>query len=149
MQPKLNLTFAALVGLCLACGCQSRELTPGEEQALRVEDAKDKAREDAIDDLYERWQYDFVSYSISLANAMEAARTPRAGGQPVRSVEELLRESQPDGDPEVQALKDEWLTTSEKYNLRLRQLQNNPERDSRSPLNPDTREKLLSPKNIK
>jgi hypothetical protein len=146
MQPKLTLTLAVLVGLCLASGCKGRDLTPGEAQAKRVDEAQEKARLDAIDDIYEDWRYDYVTYRTALTNALAVKPVPRGENQPVRSVEELLRESQPETDPTVQALNADWLATSEKYNLRLRQLQNDPQRDPRSPLLPEVREELMAPR---
>ena len=57
-----------------------------------------------------------------------------------------LRESDPEQfDPAVQELRAQWLAASELYDLRLRQLENDPELDPRSPLKPEVREALAQP----
>jgi hypothetical protein len=152
MQPKHLLPFALLAGLSLACTNTESGKDPdstqssGEAQAERVRKAQEQARQDAIDDLYEQWRYEYVLYRTAVAQALAAEPTPSAPGEPIRSVEELLRVSDPEGhDPAAQALRAQWLEASQDYDLRLRQLENDPERDPRSPLRPEVRASLVPP----
>lgn len=149
MQPSRLLPFALLAGLSLACSNTKSDQdahagqSSGEAQAERVRQAKEQARQDAIDDLYEQWRYEYVLYRTAVAEALAAEPAPDAA-KPVRSVEELLRESDPEAhDPAAQALRAQWLDASQRYDLRLRQLENDPELDPRSPFKPEVREALV------
>jgi hypothetical protein len=147
MQPKHLLPLALFAGLSLACSSTrsepEREQATGEEQALRVRQAQVAAREAAVADLYEQWRYEYVTYRKAVDEALAAAQPSEPVADPVRSVEELLRESDPEAnDPALQDLRAEWLAASEKYDLRLRQLANDPELDPRSPLHPEVRAAL-------
>jgi len=151
MHPKQILPFALLAGLSLACTNTERQdphgsQSDGEAQAERVRQAQEQSRQDAIEDLYEQWRYEYVLYRTAVSEALAAERAPSEPAQPVRSVEELLRESDPEGhDPAAQALRAQWLESSQNYDLRLRRLENDPERDPRSPLKPEVREVLVPP----
>lgn len=152
MQPKHLLVFSLLASLSLACSSTKSEPVPpspqssGEAQAERVRQAQDQARQKAIDDLYEQWRYEYVVYRKAVDDTLVAQRAPDAPVNPVRSVEELLRERDPEGnDPAVVELHALWLESSQKYDLRLRQLANDPEHDPRSPLKPEVREALVTP----
>jgi len=152
MQPQPLLPLALALGLALACtNTESGRDTnnaqsSGEAQAERVRLAQEQARLDAIDDLYEQWRYDYVTYRKAVADALAVEPTPSAPAESVRSIDELLRESDPEGnDPAAQALRAQWLAASERYDLRLRQLSNDPTLDPRSPLKPEVRETLAPP----
>jgi hypothetical protein len=147
MQPKLLLTLALLAGLSTACR-STEKLDPnsaeGREAGLRA--AQDKAREEMIADIYEQWRFDYVTYRRAVADAMALERVSDTGSGPVRSIDELLREGDPAYfNPTVKSLRDQWVATSQDYNMRLRKLGNDPERDPRSPLRPEVREALVSP----
>lgn len=149
MQPKLLLSLALLAGLSTACR-STKPLDPnseeGREAGLRA--AQDKAREAMIEDIYEDWRFDYVTYRRAVADAAALERVPDAGSGPVRSIDELLREGDPAYfNPTIKALRDQWVTTSQDYNMRLRKLGNDPERDPRSPLRPEVREALVSAPN--
>lgn len=149
MHPKLLLTLALLAGLSTACRSTTKldpDSAEGRAEGLRV--AQEKAREEMIEDIYEQWRFDYVTYRRAVADAMAVERVPDSSSGPVRSIDELLREGDPAYfNPQVKALRDEWVTTSQDYNMRLRKLGNDPERDPRSPLRPEVRETLVSPPN--
>ncbi len=147
----LALPLSALVACGSSRGPKVEPPPPGsgDKQAAAVADAQAAARQGVVDDLYEQWRYDYVLYRKAVEDALarEAAAKQPEAADPVRSLDEILRESDPEAhNPDVKRLFDQWLAQSQKYDSRLRQLANDPDADPRSPLRPEVREALVPPK---
>lgn len=112
-------------------------------QAEALAQAKAQAREQAVHDVYTRWQEKFVRYSRQVSDAARQAATAEPAS-PVRSVDELLAGTDPmAADPALRSAYAQWLADSRRFTDELRALGNDPETDVRSPLLPELREALL------
>jgi len=147
------LALSALALPLLAAACSSPERAAAAppmteaEQARAITEAKAKARDAAIADLYEQWRYQYVQYRKAVETRRAASAAAPAPADSVRSLDELLRDQDPESyDPALKALRDRWLTESQQFDRRLRELQNDPETDLRSPLRADVREALAPPR---
>lgn len=154
-RPARPWRFAFPLLAVAACGgpggpkVESPPPGSGEQQAAAVADAQAAARQGVVDDLYEQWRYDYVMYRKAVEDtlARDAAAREAEAADPVRSLDEILKESDPElHHPDVKRLFDQWLAQSQKYDTRLRQLANDPDADPRSPLRPEVREALVPPK---
>ncbi len=143
------LALSALVLPLFTAACSSPDRAPAAppmteaEQARAIADAKAKARDAAIADLYEQWRYQYVLYRKAVETQREAQAAAPPPADNVRSLDELLRDQDPESnDPALKSLRDRWLTESQSFDRRLRELQNDPESDPRSPLREEVREAL-------
>lgn len=143
----LTLTLlAVLAGACTSAntpGGGTKTQPDGKAQADAIADARTAAREGVVADLYEQWRYDFVMYRKALADTLARSAEPAEPTSPVRSLEDLLRASDPElRDPEARKLHEQWVAKSHNYDARLRQLASDPEADPRSPLREEVRSEL-------
>lgn len=130
----------------LACRGPRTEAPPpaDEHPAVALERAKAEARAGAIAETYAEWHAEYRRYAAEIER-IEAEREKAApDDDPVRSVEELLRDGDPETwDPEVSEHRRAWVELSQKYAARLTELRNDPRTDPRSPLLPEVRDALL------
>lgn len=150
MEPvrrSLLLPALVLLGACSAPeGPPKRTAPPPLEeearQAQALEAAKKNAREAAVEDLYRQWRGEYLAFAQKV-EAVRAARREEEPASPVRSLDELLRETDPQfEEPAAREAYRSWLSASETFRDRLRTMQNDPEADPRSPLLPEVREAL-------
>jgi hypothetical protein len=137
------------MSLALASACAGPEPAPEpppptyEERTQRLEEAKQAARDAAVAQLYEEWRRSYAQYRASVAQVLDAEGPGNSTGGPVRPLEELLREADPEThDPRLAELRRHWLERSEEFDRQLRALQSDPRTDPRSPLLPEVREAL-------
>jgi len=147
LHPSLRSTSLAvgLPVLLIAAACTSNNTVrsgggrkvSGAEQAEAVRNAQENARQAAVENLYAEWRLAQTNYQSGLQTleAQAAAQRAQDNSGPVRSLEELLRETAPElHDPAARELHQRWLEESTKFDSRLRQLNSDPDQDPRSPL---------------
>ena len=106
-------------------------------QAERIAAAKATAREGVITDVYAEWERAFAVHRLELETHAADSKSARSASSssPVRSLDELMREVDPEGrDPVMREKAERWKQTCANYQRRLVELGNDPSTDPRSPL---------------